>query len=65
MGYPEPVAVVGSTYNVIAAQLVKASGEKVELRANMAPLLDSMAGGSTHACPMPTWRLSGITRVTS
>jgi predicted permease len=32
--------------NVIATQLVKASGEKVELRAKVAPLLDSMVGGS-------------------
>jgi predicted permease len=32
--------------NVIAQQLVNASGEKVELRAKVAPLLDSMVGGS-------------------
>jgi len=32
--------------NVIAQQLVKESGEKVELRASVAPLLDSMVGAS-------------------
>lgn len=32
--------------NVIAQQLVKASGEKVELRAQVTPLLDSIVGGS-------------------
>jgi predicted permease len=32
--------------NMIAQQLVKESGEKVELRASVAPLLDSMVGAS-------------------
>ncbi len=35
--------------NVVAAQLVKMSGEKVELRASVIPMLDSIVGNSRRA----------------
>jgi len=38
--------------NVIAGQLVQASGEKVELQARVSPLLDSMVGASRHGLLM-------------
>ena len=38
--------------NVIAKQLVQASGEKLELQARVSPLLDSMVGASRHGLIM-------------